>query len=66
MRSQLACAILNYISDQRGLAESLASKKLSENKDLGKLQDQLGNQLGAIFGKGGVGEELGSTLGKTL
>ncbi|KAJ5826336.1 hypothetical protein N7474_003474 [Penicillium riverlandense] len=61
--------LLGYMGETKvsyGMKKSLASKKFCENKDLSKLQDQLGNQLGATFGKGGVGEELGSTLSKAL
>lgn len=46
--------------------ESLTGKKLTEDQNLGKIQDQLGNQLGDMFGKGGLGEGLGSVLSKGL
>jgi hypothetical protein len=46
--------------------ESLTGKKLTEDQNLSKIQDQLGNQLGGIFGKGGLGEGFGSMLSKGL
>ncbi|KAJ5627171.1 hypothetical protein N7528_004598 [Penicillium herquei] len=49
-----------------GLKKSLTAKKLTEDENLSKIQDQLGNQLGGIFGKGGLGEGLGSVLSKGL
>ncbi|KAJ5089691.1 hypothetical protein N7532_008375 [Penicillium argentinense] len=49
-----------------GLKKSLTAKKLTEDENLSKIQDQLGNQLGGIFGKGGIGQGLGSVLNKGL
>ncbi|KAJ6008358.1 hypothetical protein N7540_012334 [Penicillium herquei] len=49
-----------------GLKKSLTAKKLTEDENLSKIQDQLGNQLGGIFGKGGLGDGLGSALSKGL
>ncbi|KAJ5209503.1 hypothetical protein N7449_003882 [Penicillium cf. viridicatum] len=49
-----------------GLKKSLTGKKLTEDQNLSKIQDQLGNQLGGIFGKGGLGEGFGSVLSKGL
>lgn len=48
------------------MTESLTGKKLTEDQNLSKIQDQLGSQLGGMFGKGGVGEGLGSVLSKGL
>lgn len=48
------------------LIESLTAKKLTEDQNLRKIQDQLGSQLGGVFGKGGIGEGLGSIVGKGL
>lgn len=48
------------------LIESLTGKRLTEDQNLSKIQDQLGNQMGGIFGKGGLGEGFGSVLGKGL
>jgi hypothetical protein len=45
---------------------SLTGKKLTEDQNLSKIQDQLGSQLGGVFGKGGLGEGLGSVLSKGL
>ncbi|KAJ5613246.1 hypothetical protein N7510_006440 [Penicillium lagena] len=61
--------LLGYMGETKvsyGMKKSLTSKKLCENKDLAMIQDQLGNQLGDTFGKRGVGEGIGSTLGKVL
>ncbi|KAJ5983697.1 hypothetical protein N7481_005796 [Penicillium waksmanii] len=49
-----------------GLKKSLTAKKLIEDENLSKIQDQLGSQLGGIFGKGGMGQGLGSVLSKGL
>ncbi|CAI7585325.1 unnamed protein product [Penicillium bialowiezense] len=49
-----------------GLKKSLTGKKLTEDQNLSKIQDQLGSQLGGVFGKGGLGEGLGSVLSKGL
>ncbi|KAK4947719.1 hypothetical protein LTR66_014178 [Elasticomyces elasticus] len=49
-----------------GLKMSLTGKKLTEDQNLSKIQDQLGSQLGGVFGKGGLGEGLGSVLSKGL
>ncbi|KAJ5329895.1 hypothetical protein N7452_010285 [Penicillium brevicompactum] len=49
-----------------GLKMSLTGKKLTEDQNLSKIQDQLGNQLGGVFGKGGLGEGIGSVLSKGL
>jgi hypothetical protein len=46
--------------------ESLTGKKLTEDQNLSKIQGQLGDQLGGIFGKGGLGEGFGSMLSKGL
>jgi hypothetical protein len=48
------------------LSESLTGKKLIEDENLSKIQDQLGNQLGGVFGKGGLGDGLGTMLNKGL
>ncbi|KAJ5679229.1 hypothetical protein N7462_007473 [Penicillium macrosclerotiorum] len=49
-----------------GLKKSLTGKKLTEDQNLSKIQDQMGNQLGGLFGKGGLGEGLGSAVSKGL
>ncbi|KAJ6171310.1 hypothetical protein N7470_000377 [Penicillium chermesinum] len=45
---------------------SLTGKKLSEDENLSKIQDQLGSQLGGVFGKGGPAGGIGSVLSKSL
>ncbi|OQE23243.1 hypothetical protein PENSTE_c009G10458 [Penicillium steckii] len=61
--------LLNQMGETKvsyGLKKSLTAKKLTEDQNLSKIQDQLGNQLGGIFGKGGIGQGLGSVLSKGL
>lgn len=48
------------------LLESLTGKKLVEDKNFSKLQDQLGSDVSGIFGKGGLGHGLGAGLSKNL
>ncbi|KAJ5380451.1 uncharacterized protein N7496_002879 [Penicillium cataractarum] len=49
-----------------GLKKSLIGKKLIEDENFTKIQDQLGNQLGGVFAKGGLGDGLGTMLSKGL
>ncbi|KAJ5272632.1 hypothetical protein N7478_007757 [Penicillium angulare] len=49
-----------------GLKMSLTGKKLIEDENFSKIQDQLGSELGGAFGKGGAGQGLGSVLSKGL
>ncbi|KAJ5796029.1 uncharacterized protein N7518_004569 [Penicillium psychrosexuale] len=68
-QKQLQELLLDYMGESKvsyGLKRSLTGKKLTEDQNLSKIQDQLGNQLGDMFGKGGLGEGLGSVLGKGL
>ncbi|KAJ5943611.1 hypothetical protein N7516_003779, partial [Penicillium verrucosum] len=48
--------------------ESLTDKKLTEDQNLSKIQDQLGNQLDGVFGKGGggLGEGFGCVEQRSL
>ena len=45
---------------------SLAGKKIAEEKNLRKIQEQLGDDLGGLFGKDGAAGSVGATLGKNL
>ncbi|KAJ5835483.1 hypothetical protein N7447_001509 [Penicillium robsamsonii] len=68
-QKQLQELLLDYMGETKvsyGLKKSLTGKKLTEDQNLSKIQDQLGNQLGGMFGKGGLGEGLGSVLSKGL
>ncbi|CAI7633994.1 unnamed protein product [Penicillium discolor] len=68
-QKQLQELLLDYMGETKvsyGLKKSLTGKKLTEDQNLSKIQDQLGNQLGGIFGKGGLGEGFGSVLSKGL
>ncbi|CAI7650707.1 uncharacterized protein N7487_005503 [Penicillium crustosum] len=68
-QKQLQELLLDYMGETKvsyGLKKSLTGKKLTEDQNLSKIQDQLGNQLGGIFGKGGLGEGVGSVLSKGL
>ncbi|KAJ5662181.1 uncharacterized protein N7477_009797 [Penicillium maclennaniae] len=49
-----------------GLKRSLTGKKLIEDKNFSKIQDQLGSELAGTFGKGGIGEGVGNVLSKSL
>ncbi|KAJ5508274.1 hypothetical protein N7527_010417 [Penicillium freii] len=68
-QKQLQELLLDYMGETEvsyGLKKSLTGKKLTEDQNLSKIQDQLGNQLGGLFGKGGLGEGFGSVLSKGL
>ena len=45
---------------------TLKSERLSDNKDLNTLQDDLADTGGGLVGKGGLGEKVGSTLSQGL
>lgn len=45
---------------------SLTAKKLIEDENMTKIQDQLGGEIGGVFAKGGAGGKLGSVLSKGL
>ncbi|KAJ5905687.1 uncharacterized protein N7473_002603 [Penicillium subrubescens] len=49
-----------------GLKKSLTGKKLIEDENFSKIQDAVGNQIGGVFGKGGLGDGLGTMLSKGL
>ncbi|KAJ5773885.1 hypothetical protein N7457_008781 [Penicillium paradoxum] len=68
-QKQLQELLLDYMGETKlsyGLKKSLTGKKLTEDQNLSKIQDQLGGQLGGVFGKGGLGEGIGSVLSKGL
>jgi hypothetical protein len=44
----------------------LAGKKIAEEKNLRQLQEQLGNNLGGLFGKDGPAGGAGAALSKSL
>jgi hypothetical protein len=44
----------------------LTGKKLIEDENFSKIQDQMGSQLAGTLGKGGIGEGVGSVLSKSL
>lgn len=45
---------------------TLTGQKVTEDKELSDLQDQVGENAGGLVGKGGIGEGIGSTLSKGL
>lgn len=45
---------------------SLTAKKLTEDENFNKIQNQLGGELGGVFDKSGPGGRLGSVLNKSL
>ena len=48
------------------LAESLTAKTLVEDENLAKIQNQLGGDVGGVFGKGGIGHSVGKSFSKQL
>jgi len=48
------------------LKMSLAGKKIAEEKNFRKIQEQLGDNLGGLFGRDGAAGPVGATLGKNL
>lgn len=54
------------VADICFVPESLTSKRLVEDKNLSQIQDQLGSSVGGVFGKGGIGHDLGAGLSKGL
>ena len=44
----------------------MTGQKVTDDKEINDLQDQVGNDAGGLVGKGGVGEDVGSTLSKGL
>ncbi|EKV06452.1 hypothetical protein PDIG_69650 [Penicillium digitatum PHI26] len=68
-QKQLQELLLDYMGETKvsyGLKKSLTGKKLTEDQNMSKIQDQLGNQMGGTFGKGGLGQGVGSVLSKGL
>lgn len=68
-QSKLQEILLDFMGETKisyGLKKSLTGKKLAEDKNLSKIQDQLGDNVSGIFGKGGVGHGLGAGLSKNL
>ena len=45
---------------------ALKGQKISEDKDLGKLQEDTADTVGSLVGKGGIGELVGSGLSQGL
>jgi len=69
LQKKLQEILLDVIGETKvsyGIKKSLTGKKLVEDENLRKLQDQLGSNIGGIFGKGGVGHGLGASLSKNL
>lgn len=57
---------VNRLADVDVYLESLTGKKLIEDENFSKIQDALGNQIGGVFRKGGLGDGLGTMLSKGL
>ncbi|KAI9879955.1 MAG: hypothetical protein M1830_006263 [Pleopsidium flavum] len=49
-----------------GLKSNLKQTKITEDKDLNELQDNVADGLGSLVGKGGAGEGVGSGLSQGL
>lgn len=56
----------NRVANVDVYLESLTGKKLIEDENFSKIQDALSNQIGGVFGKGGLGDGLGTMLSKGL
>lgn len=45
---------------------AISSQRVTDDKDVNKAQDEVGNTAGGLVGKGGVGEDAGGLLSKGL
>ena len=45
---------------------AVSGQRVTDNKDVNKAQDDVGNTAGGLVGKGGVAQEGGDTLSKGL
>jgi len=60
---------LKYFGENRtsyGVKETLKKGEISGNKDIDGAQRQVGDAVGSQFGKGGIGEHVGSNADKSL
>jgi len=58
---------LNWFGENRtsyGIKDSLKQTQVTGNKDVDGLQEGVGNAVGDVFGKGGVGEGAGDAADK--
>ena len=47
-------------------AGTIKSQEVTDDKDLNYLQGEVADNAGGIVGKGGVGEDIGETVSKSL
>ncbi|MCJ1446945.1 MAG: hypothetical protein MMC23_007453 [Stictis urceolatum] len=62
-------AALGAMGDTRlsyGLKSTIKSQEVTDDKDLNYLQGEVADNAGGIVGKGGVGEDIGETVSKSL
>jgi len=60
---------LKYFGENRtsyGVKDTLRKGEVSGNKDIDAAQREIGETVGGQFGKGGVGESVGSNVDKGL
>jgi len=69
LQSKLQELLLDVMGETKisyGLKKSLTGKKLAQDENLSKIQDQMGDSVSGVFGKGGIGHGLGAGLSKNL
>ncbi|TVY32783.1 hypothetical protein LSUB1_G007657 [Lachnellula subtilissima] len=60
---------LSWFGENRtsyGVKDSLKQTQITGNKDVDGVQESVGNAVGGVFGKGGVGEGAGEAADKGL
>ncbi|EGE79068.1 hypothetical protein BDDG_02006 [Blastomyces dermatitidis ATCC 18188] len=63
---EVVLAMMGETKASYSLKKSLTGKKLIEEENLRKIQNNLGNNLGGLFATGGPGSGLGAAVGKAL
>jgi len=69
LQKKLQELLLDMIGETKlsyGIKKSLTAKTLVEDENLAKIQNQLGGDIGGVFGKGGIGHGVGKGLSKAL
>ncbi|TVY39164.1 hypothetical protein LOCC1_G004809 [Lachnellula occidentalis] len=57
---------LSWFGENRTSYENLKQTQVTGNKDVDGVQENVGNAVGDLFGKGGVGEGAGDAADKGL
>ncbi|KAN0071146.1 hypothetical protein V8E54_010577 [Elaphomyces granulatus] len=62
-----------YVLDKMGETKQMFEEGVSDNKihvvedkNVNAIQDNVGNQAGGLFGKGGVAHGIGGTVGRNI